>query len=356
VVVLERAGKPVALGTVLQGDGRIMTALSALGNGNNLDARFADGSVSRVRVGHSDRAWDLALLVPQNGRWKDGLQASGVNGLQAGADLRAFSLQGSGSPQTALSLSRTLVKGETTLLGGDSELLKDALELSTRFKDSELGGPILDSQGRVVALVASACVPAKDGGCNRVSYGVPMSAMRAFLRAVPPSAVPPAPWLGIQGGPEDTGTVRGVRVFEVLDGSPAAAAGLSAGGEPVQGTSPAAADIVVAVDGLPTPTPEKLAQEINTRAVGDGVRLLVFGAGRYREVSLTLKAAPGSGSAAKGASGKAGRSREAAPASSPTASTGSKPEATPRPQRPPRRVNVVPGAQRAPAWAPLGER
>src|SRR5690242_11080890 len=33
VVVLERAGKPLALGFVLEGDGRILTALSPLTNG-----------------------------------------------------------------------------------------------------------------------------------------------------------------------------------------------------------------------------------------------------------------------------------------------------------------------------------
>ena len=82
---LERGGKVLALGSVLNGDGRILTALSPLTHGNNIDARYADGSVTQVRIGHSDRAWDLALLVPKNARWRKGLRASTQPPLEAGS-------------------------------------------------------------------------------------------------------------------------------------------------------------------------------------------------------------------------------------------------------------------------------
>lgn len=283
VVILERKGTPVGVGTVLKGDGRILTALSPLGHGNNLDARFADGSVSQVRVGHTDRAWDLALLIPQNGRWQDGLRASRQPTAGLGSDLRSFSIVGG----KKLMLTRTIVKGERTLVGGDSELLRDALEMATRFKDSDVGSPVVDGNGDVVAVIAKACAPGADGDCVRVPYGVPVSAVKAFLRTVPANAVPPAPWLGIQGSGEDTGVVRGVRVLSVHDSSPAAAAGLAGGSDTAQ------SDIVVAVDGLPVTSPEQLATEVNARSVGDSVQLLVFGKGRFRTVSLTLRPTPG---------------------------------------------------------------
>jgi serine protease Do len=284
VVVLERAGKPIGVGTVLRGDGRILTALSPLGHGNSVDARFADGSVSRVRVGHSDRAWDLALLIPQNGRWQNGLKASRKPATAAGSDLRSFSLVGG----KKVMLTRTIVKGERTMVGGDSELLRDALEMASRFKSTDIGSPVVDGEGNVVAVVAKACAPATDGSCVRVPYGVPVSAVKAFLRTVPANAVPPAPWLGIQGAAEDTGVVRGVRVLSVHASSPAAAAGLQGGNDKSR------SDIVVAIDGRPITSPEQLATEINSRAVGDSVQLLVFGKGKFRQVSLTLRPTPGS--------------------------------------------------------------
>src|SRR5258708_1591839 len=50
VVVISRAGIPVGLGGVLAGDGRIVTALSPLGSGNDLEARFADGTSTKGKL------------------------------------------------------------------------------------------------------------------------------------------------------------------------------------------------------------------------------------------------------------------------------------------------------------------
>jgi serine protease Do len=284
VVLLERTGKLVGVGSVLAGDGRILTALSPLGHGNDLDARFADGSVSRVKVGHTDRAWDLALLVPQNGRWKQGLRASRQAATDAGSMLRTFSVLG----QKALAPSRTIVKGKKTLLGGDNELLPDALEMASRFKSTDIGSPIVDEKGDVVGMIARACAPIPNQPCSRVPFGVPVSAIKAFLRTVPANAVPPAPWLGIQGAADDVGPVRGVRVISVHPRSPAAAAGLKGGNDKSK------ADVVAAVNGAPVTSPEALAEAINAHAVGDSVELLLFGGGKFRQVSLTLRPSPDS--------------------------------------------------------------
>lgn len=284
IAVLERAGKPLAMGVVLAGDGRILTSLSAIGNGNNIDARFADGSLMRVRVGHTDRAWDLALMVPQNGRWRHGIKPSRLSATEAGSGAQAFVNVGG----EKVASSRVIVKGVTTLLGGDSALLRDALDLGSRMSERELGTPILDEQGNMMGMVAEACSPDENQQCRQVAYGVPVSAIKAFLRTVPRDAVPPAPWLGIQGVGADVGPVRGVRVLDVHAESPAAAAGLHGGeGE--------LADVLVAVDGVPVMTPKALADEINSRAVGESIQLLVFGQGRFRQVTLTLRATPDAG-------------------------------------------------------------
>ena len=65
VVTIERAGQPLALGAVLMGDGRILTALSPLGPGNDLDG-VVDGLVvaaeqRTMRAQHDGRRADLGL-------------------------------------------------------------------------------------------------------------------------------------------------------------------------------------------------------------------------------------------------------------------------------------------------------
>ncbi len=282
VVVLERGGKVLALGSVLNGDGRILTALSPLTHGNNIDARYADGSVTQVRLGHSDRAWDLALLVPKNARWRKGFRASTQPPLEAGSAVRAFSLVS----EKSVALARTIVKGQGTLLGGDSELLQDAIELASRFKPTELGTPILDDKGQVVAVVAKACAPGAGDNCTQVPYGVPVSAVRAFLRTAPAGAVPPAPWLGIQGVSEDNSGVRGVRIVSIHPQSPAAAAGLRVGGFGREGRRRGRGRRAPGADSGDARREYESARRRGQRGAPG------FGNGRFRQVNLVLRAAP----------------------------------------------------------------
>ena len=226
VVVIERANRPVALGFALTGDGRMLTSLSPLGDGNGLDARYADGSVVHVRVGHSDRTWDLALLVPQVGRWPEGLAAAtGGDPLRLGSQVKTFT-QVRGRPVVA----SVVFKSRSDLIGGDGEVLRDALEVSTRVPGVDLGSPVVDDQGQVVALLSRACAAGADAGaCQQVSYGAPVEALRQFLRSAPANAIPPAPWMGIQGIAAANAVARGVRIVSVHSESPAAEAGLRGG-------------------------------------------------------------------------------------------------------------------------------
>lgn len=286
VVTIERKGQVLGVGSVLAGDGRVLTALSNVGHGNDLDVRYADGSVSRVRVGHSDRAWDLALLVPQNGRWTQGLRASRLKPQQLGSNAHVFGLH-----KQQLQPSRAILQGQRTLIGGDSELLRDAITIGSALQSTDVGSPIVDKNGDVVAMVARACAPMENEqgepvACSPVPYGVPVGALRAFLSTAPTNAVAPAPWLGVRGVADQVGTVRGVRLLRVDPNSPAAAAGLQ--GSPVRERS----DLIVAVNGVPVSNPDELSVEINKYAVGESVQVLLLGNGKFREASMILRAAP----------------------------------------------------------------
>jgi serine protease Do len=75
--------------------------------------------------------------------------------------------------------------------------------------------------------------------------------------------------------------VVGVRVVAVAPSSPAEMAALKP-----------ASDVIVAVDGHPIDTPEKLADLIAKHAPGDTVKLLVFAGEQFRDVAVALRTAP----------------------------------------------------------------
>ncbi|AUX26528.1 hypothetical protein SOCEGT47_070980 [Sorangium cellulosum] len=295
VAIVERGGQVLGLGAVLAGDGRILTALSPLGAGNDLTARFADGTVVRVKLGHHDRVWDLALLVPQSGRWTEGLTASSRDPVRPDAKIRSFSAVRGKAAAVPL-----VLRSRRSLIGGDDTPLDDAIELGSRVSPLDLGAPIVDEDGRVVAILGRGCAPNEGKPCTPVAYGAPIAAIRAFLRIVPATAVAPAAWLGIQGVSEAAPVAKGVRVTEVHPGSPADEAQLKGGARNES-------DMILAVDGVPVTSPEALADAIRARAVGEKVPLTLLSGGKYRQVTVLLRAAPapGAGAATKAAAHEA---------------------------------------------------
>jgi serine protease Do len=281
VVTLTRGGDVVGLGTVLKDDGRILTALSPLGDGNDLAIRYPDGTSVPARVGHSDRIWDLALLVPQVGRWPEGLTASDGDPLRSGAQLRAF-VPGKQAVQAAT----VVVKDKRSLLGADGQLVRDVLNVTTKVGPKEFGSPVVDETGGVVGVLGRACVPLEKGPCAPTAFAAPTDALRAFLRTTPVSAVPPAAWLGIQGVPDRSGLLPGVRVASVSPESPADEAGLRGGADKTK------SDVVVALDDKPIASPEALAAALREKAAGERAKLLVLREGKLREIQAVLRAVP----------------------------------------------------------------
>jgi serine protease Do len=186
-----------------------------------------------------------------------------------------------------VAIASVVLKGRTELLGGDGELLRDAIEITTQIPATDFGGPLVDEEGRVVGVVSNACKPASkaDAPCRPVAYGAPIDALRQFLRNAPANAIPPSPWLGIQGVGATT-PLTGVRVVHIHPNSPAATVQLEDGKEG-KGN-----DIIVAVDGTPVHSVEKLVELVRAKAVGDQVQLIVLRAGKFHVLQTALTAAP----------------------------------------------------------------
>lgn len=280
VVTVEAGGRVIAIGTVLGTDGRVLTSLTGLGGATEADVRFSDNHVVHARIGHKDAQTDLALLVPQSGKWPDGLAASEND--PAWVDLRAI-----GMNQGKLTVASAKVKGRIEAKAKDGAAIPNVLDLDLGPGGATAGAPLIDGGGAVAGIVVRACKPGDGGACTPVWIGAPIHTLRSFLVKTPQNAVQPAPWLGLNGVSDASGPSKGVRVVAVAPASPAEKAGLKAG-----------ADLIAGVDGQPVDSPERMSDLIGRHAVGETVKLLVLSgggadnAGKFREVAIVLKAAP----------------------------------------------------------------
>ncbi|HYP89474.1 MAG TPA: S1C family serine protease [Polyangiaceae bacterium] len=277
VVVVERQGKALALATVLEGDGRLLTALSPLTTGNFLSARYADGAVVPLKLVHSDRAWDLALLAPSASPAQP-LRKAGLRAAKTPSfvGLQSFTL----TPPNSVAVVPAALKLSPGLLGGDGAALSSAYELGS--KPGLVGAPIVNSEGEVVAVVARACPPAGKAACVPAPYGAPVGAVKQFLQRVPAEAT----WLGVETAADDSSGQKGLRVISVSPDGPAAFAGIRSG------RSASESDIIIAIDGAPLSTPSDLNDALRAHAPGDSVELLLFGFGRYRHINVKPRTVP----------------------------------------------------------------
>lgn len=273
VVTLEQGGRVVGFGTVLGADPRILTSLSALGVSDQCDVRYVDGHTVHARIGHKDAALDLALLIPLAGRYAEGLSASAAD--PASIELKSFGV----GAQNKASVTGAKVKGRVEARAKDNSALPNLLDFDS--KTSLLpGAPLIDPSGSVVGVTVRECRAGDAGACATISVAQPIAAIRNFLVRTPVNAVPPSPWLGIQGAPDLTPNQHGVRVLAVAPSSPAQSGGLKP------------QDLIFIVDGQPVETPERLQELIAKHAVGDNVKLEVITVSKPREVTIALRAAP----------------------------------------------------------------
>src|SRR5262249_52578759 len=176
-------------------------------------------------------------------------------------------------------------RSHRALLGGDDKPIDSAIEIGSRVSPLDLGTPLIDEEGRVVAILGRGCAPNENRPCTPLPFGAPLAALKGFRRTGPPPAVPPAAWLGIQGVAENSGVAKGVRVLGVHPQSPAEEA-------KIRGGDRSESDVILAVDSVPVTTPEALADAIRAHGVGEKVPLTLLSQGKYREVVVVLRAAP----------------------------------------------------------------
>lgn len=284
-VSLESNGKTVSNGVLLGGDGRILTAFRPpqTGEPTKLTVRYSDGVKVPARVVHTDTKLGLALLVPEKGKRKDGIKASEKS--PDGESLRAW-------------LSASKVGGSVKVVpyvhakGTPDELTG----LFQPFPSGSfvMGTPFIDAAGDVLGLTTRLCggAPPAPGQasapplCNVETF-VPVAQIRRFLGKAPPTAAMPTVWLGIAGDPTTLADGRaGVRVLAVAPKSPAEKAKIV--GDP----DPAKSDVVVAIDGKPTPTVDDVAAQVGNHGIGDKVKFELVRGGKKRTVQLTLESPP----------------------------------------------------------------
>ena len=285
-------------GIVLTADGEVVTNYHVVEGATAVKVTVASTgkSYTATVVGHSATT-DVALLQLTNA---SGLTTATVDDdtLGTGDTVTAVgNAQGTGTLTAARGTVTDLSTSITTASEGSvaAERLTGLIETTADVVPGDSGGPLVDGEGEVVGLD----VAASNGSSSATidGYAIPISDALAVVQQILTGGststvqVGAKAYLGVQvtdsaslypGASFDTGSAYGgADVAAVVDGSPAAKAGLAAG------------DTITAVGSTAVTSASGLSSALGRRTVGDHVRIAwTDAAGSTHHAGVTLAASP----------------------------------------------------------------
>jgi putative serine protease PepD len=272
VVEIETSTGATGSGFVIDEEGHIVTNQHVVAGADAVSVTFADGSEVEAEVVGADPSTDIAVLdVERSASLLTPLSFASEGSLDVGNEVFAI-----GSP---LGLEGTLTTGVISALGRDIRspngfTIENVVQTDAALNPGNSGGPVLDTQGRVVGVAAQ--IAGNSGGrSDGIGYAIPGDTAQRVARELIRDGSVEHAYLGVTL-PDD----GAARVEDVRDGTPADRAGLQPGDE------------VTAVDGDAIESGDELRAEIDARQPGDKITLTIERNGDERTVQVTLGERP----------------------------------------------------------------
>lgn len=251
----------IGSGVVMDREGRILTNAHTVDGAERILVGLGDGRVLGGTVLGADEDTDIAVvrvdgdhLVPAEFGDSDKLKV--------------------GQPVLAIGNPLGLPGGPTVTSGVVSSLHRNirlgegdglpVIQTDAAVNPGNSGGPLVDLQGRVIALNA-ATIPYAEG----IGFAVPINAALEVARQIVEHGRAQRPWLGVVGYDVDRRVAhyyglpvtQGVFLVELPENGPAAASGLRVG------------DVLTSVDGRALAEVSDLIEALRGKKIGDTVEV-----------------------------------------------------------------------------------
>ena len=267
---------------VLAPDGYLVTSAHVVEGARGGGASFVDGREVRFRVVGADPLSDLAVLRADAADLAPA-QLGDASGLMVGQLVVAIGnphgFAGSITAGVVSALGRSLPVGRR---GGPQRLVENVVQTDAALNPGNSGGALVDGRGRVVGINTAVA------GIG-LGLAVPINAFsRRIVAALMRDGRVRRAWLGVAVGPRPLpprvagrlGRRAAVEVIEVVEGSPAARAGLRA------------EDLLVELDGVALHDADDLQRLMTSDAIGRPAKLSVVREGEQRGVEVVPEELP----------------------------------------------------------------
>ena len=267
-------------GVVLDSQGHVLTNQHVVAGAERVIVTTSDGRVLSGAVAGGDEESDVAVVRVE----PDGLHPASF------ADSEKLKV---GQPVLAIGNPLGLAGGPTVTSGVVSSLRRSVqlrhtnglrvIQTDAAVNPGNSGGPLVDLQGRVVAI-NTITIPYAEG----IGFAIPINDALQVAKELLEHGQVQRPWLGIVGYDVDRRVAQyyglaarsGILVVEVTERSPAAAAGIKIG------------DVLVAVGDRQLDSLADLVEALRDRRIGEGTDIEVDRSGQRARLRLTLGQRP----------------------------------------------------------------
>jgi serine protease Do len=278
----DRRERSLGSGVLVSADGTVVTNNHVVEHAAEIAVALADGREYAADVVGTDPKSDVAVLRIR-GDLKDlrPLSFGDSTRLRLGDLVLAI-----GNP---FGLGHTVTMGIVSAKGRANVGIvdyEDFIQTDAAINPGNSGGALLDLDGNLVGV--NTAIVSRSGGYQGVGFAIPSNMARAVMEGLLARGRVVRGWLGVMIQNVDRGlaealglaSARGVIVSEVMEGSPAHAAGLVRG------------DVIVRIDGSEATDTGMLRNTVAMRGAGARVRLDVVRDGAEQVIEVALAELP----------------------------------------------------------------
>ena len=260
----QQVQRSLGSGVIVDPSGIVLTNAHVVERATEIEVSTADGKKHKAKLAGVDKKTDLAVLKLQGGGPYPAANLGDSDAVRVGDWVLAI-----GSP---FGLQKTVTAGIISAKGRSigQGPFDDFLQTDAAINPGNSGGPLVNMSGEVVGI--NSAILSRTGGNVGIGFSIPVNMAKRIYTELAAKGKVTRGWLGVSIQPLTPELAKsfglkepnGVLISDVMQQSPAAAAGIASG------------DVIIEFDKKKVDSPQELQKAVAATTPGRAVPLKVW--------------------------------------------------------------------------------